>query len=108
MKKAFALLSALGAYGLVFASNAFAEGAAASAANPNAGLIALGAGLAISLAAAGGAMGQGRAVSAALEAVGRNPAASAKVMLPLLLGLALIESLVILAFLIGFMLKGLI
>lgn len=108
MNKALALFSAIGAYVVVFASNAFAEGAAASAANPNAGLIAIGAGLAISVAVAGGAMGQGRAVSSALEAMGRNPAASGKVFIPMVLGLVLMESLVILAFVIAIGLKGLI
>ena len=70
------------------------------------GLYALGAGLAIGLAAAGGALGQGRAASAALDGIARNPSASDKVFVPFLLGLALMESLVILAFVIAFFLYG--
>ncbi len=68
------------------------------------GLVALAAGLAIAVAAFGGAMGQGRAAAAALEGLARNP--EAKVMGPMILGLALIESLVIYALIIAFQLAG--
>lgn len=63
-----------------------------------------GAAVGIAIAVCGGAMAQGKAVSAMLEAYGRNPAVGAKLLTPLLLGLALIESLVIFAFVICFML----
>jgi F-type H+-transporting ATPase subunit c len=59
-----------------------------------------GAAIGIALAVIGGAVGQGKAVAAMLEAYGRNPAVGGKLFTPLLLGLALIESLVILAFVI--------
>ena len=72
------------------------------------GLIAVGAGLAIGAAAMGGALGQGKAVSAALDSIGRNPSASGKVFVPMILGLALIESLVILSFVIANSLSGLV
>lgn len=68
--------------------------------------LALGAGLGIGIAALGGALGQGRAAAAALEGIARNPEASAKVMTPMIIGLALIESLVIYALVIAFMLMG--
>jgi F-type H+-transporting ATPase subunit c len=67
----------------------------------NLGLVAIGAALAIGLAVLGGAMGQGRAAAAALEGIARNPSASDKVLTPFLLGLALIESLVLMAFLVA-------
>jgi len=67
---------------------------------------ALGAGLAIGIAAFGGGMGQGKAVSAALEGIARNPGSSDKIFVPMIIGLALIESLVIYALLIAFMLYG--
>lgn len=70
--------------------------------NSASGLVALGAGLAIGLAVIGGTMAQGKAASAALEGMARNPAASDKLFTPLILSLALIESLVILAFLVAF------
>jgi F-type H+-transporting ATPase subunit c len=65
------------------------------------GLLGVGAGLAIGLAALGGGIGQGRAAGGALEGIARNPSASGKVFVPFILGLALIESLVLLAFLIA-------
>ena len=68
--------------------------------------IGLGAGLAIGLAALGGGMGQGRAAAAALEGMARNPSASGKIFTPFIIGLALIESLVIYALVIAFMLQG--
>ena len=61
----------------------------------------IGAGLAIGLAVLGGGIGQGKAVSLALDAIGRNPSASGKIFTPYILGMALIESLVILAFVIA-------
>ncbi|MCG8554402.1 MAG: ATP synthase F0 subunit C [Proteobacteria bacterium] len=64
----------------------------------------LGAGLSIGIAAAGGGIGQGRAAASALEGIARNPNASDKIFTPLILGLALIESLVIYALVIAIML----
>ncbi len=68
---------------------------------------AIGAGLAIGLAVLGGALGQGRAAAAALEGISRNPGAAARIQTPMILGLALIESLVLLGFVIAFFLQGL-
>jgi F-type H+-transporting ATPase subunit c len=65
-----------------------------------------GAGIAIGLGVLGGAMGQGRAAAAALEGISRNPGAAARIQTPMILGLALIESLVLLAFVIAFFLRG--
>ncbi len=70
------------------------------------GWIGIAAGLAIGLAALGGGIGQGRAAAAALESIGRNPAASDKLFTPMILGLALIESLVIYALIIAILLQG--
>jgi F-type H+-transporting ATPase subunit c len=67
---------------------------------------ALAAGLAIGIAAFGGALGQGRASAAALEGIARNPNAADKLFTPMILGLALIESLVLLSFVIAFFLQG--
>lgn len=71
-----------------------------------AGFLAVGAGLAIGLAAMGGALGQGRAASAALDGIARNPQASGKIQTPMIIALALTESLVLLAFVIAFFLQG--
>ncbi|HVS02266.1 MAG TPA: ATP synthase F0 subunit C [Thermoanaerobaculia bacterium] len=61
----------------------------------------LGAAFAIGIAAAGGALGQGKAVSSACSAMARNPGAAANIRFALILGLALIESLVLYALLIA-------
>lgn len=81
----------------LFASMAFAAEGGAS--DPYASLAA---GLGIAIAAFGGSLGQGKAASAALEGIARNPAASGKLFVPMIIGLALIESLVIYAFLVTF------
>ncbi len=70
----------------------------------NFGLIALGAGLGIGLAALGGGIGQGRAAGSALEGIARNPGAAGQIRGPMILGLALIESLVIYALIIALLL----
>ncbi len=68
------------------------------------GWIAISSALAIGIAAFGGALGQGRAAAAALEGISRNPGSKSAVFVPMILGLALIESLVIYALVIAFML----
>lgn len=70
------------------------------------GIFAIGAGVAIGLAALGGTLGQGKAISSALDSIGRNPAAQGKLFIPMLIGLAFVESLVIIAFVIAFQLVG--
>jgi F-type H+-transporting ATPase subunit c len=61
-------------------------------------------GFALAFAAAFGALGQGRAVSAAVEGIARNPGAAGDIRGSLILGLVLIESLVIYALLISLIL----
>lgn len=67
-------------------------------------MVAIGAGLAIGLAAFGGGIGQGKAAAGAYESMGRNP--NANIFVPFILGLALIESLVIYGLVIAFQLAG--
>ncbi len=69
------------------------------------GIYAIASGMAISFAVLGGAIGQGVAASKALEGIARNPSAADKIFTPLIISLALIESLVIYAFVIAFLLK---
>lgn len=82
---------------------AFAEGEAAHAAGGSV-MIPLGIGITMGLAALGGTLGQGKAISSALDSIGRNPSASGKVFTPMLVGLAFVESLVILSFAIAYLL----
>ena len=70
----------------------------------NYGLIAIAAGFGLGLAAFGGGIGQGRAAAAALDGIARNPGAAGQIRGPMILGLALIESLVIYALIIAFIL----
>ncbi|HIL88360.1 MAG TPA: ATP synthase F0 subunit C [Deltaproteobacteria bacterium] len=67
---------------------------------------ALGAGIAIGVAALGGGIGQGIAMRGALEGIARNPNAYNKIFTPMIIGLALIESLVIYGLVIAFILQG--
>ena len=53
------------------------------------------AGFALAIAAFGGALGQGKAIASATEAIARNPGAAGEIRGALILGLVLIESLVI-------------
>ncbi|UCF31055.1 MAG: ATP synthase F0 subunit C [bacterium] len=68
--------------------------------------IAMATGLCIAIAALGGGLGQGIAIRGAMEGIARNPGASGKIMTTMIIGLALIESLVIYALVISFILQG--
>jgi F-type H+-transporting ATPase subunit c len=90
------------------ATSAFAQEAGKAGSNLNdvKAFAAIGAGFAIGLGVLGGGLGQGRAAAAALEGISRNPGAAARIQTPMILGLALIESLVLLAFVIAFFLRN--
>ena len=90
---------------LLATATAFAQDASSNE-NDVGKFAALGAGLAIGVAAAGCGLGQGRAAAAALDGIARNPSASDKLFTPMILGLALIESLVIYSLVISFMILG--
>ena len=83
-------------------SLALAEGHTGEAA----GSIGMGAAFAIGLAAMGCGLGQGLAAFAALQGIARNPSAAGKIQTPMIIGLALIESLCIYALVIAFFLQG--
>ena len=93
---------------LGFSAIAFAQGEGGSVKESglaqNYGLIAMAAGLGIGIAALGGGIGQGRAAAAALDGIARNPGAAGQIRGPMILGLALIESLVIYALIIALLL----
>jgi F-type H+-transporting ATPase subunit c len=91
----------LGAAGVAFAEEVAGEAAAEGLPANVKVAIALGAGLGIAIAAFGGALGQARGLAAALDGMARNPAASGKMFGPMIIGLAMIESLVIYAFVIS-------
>ncbi len=98
----FALVMAAGIFAPVFAQ-APAGGATATA-DVVAKWSIITAGFALAFAAGLGALAQGRGVSAAAEAIARNPGAAGDIRGALILGLVLIESLVIYVLLISLIL----
>ena len=76
--------------------------AAEHAADSGVGLKAIAAGVGFAIAVFGGALGQSRIGAAACEGAARNPGAAAKIQTMMILGLALIESLVLFALLVVF------
>ena len=86
---------------LLFISEpAFAQDAAMS----HKGYIGIGAGIAIGFAVLGGGIGQGLAANGMYQSVSRNPNAAGQLNAPFYVGMAFIESLVIFAFAIAFLL----
>jgi F-type H+-transporting ATPase subunit c len=99
MKKLLVVVSAL-LVSLLWASLAMAaEGAGASAASLGSffSYAVLAAGIGIGIAAFGTGIGQGLAVKSSVEGIARNPEASGKITVTMLIGLAMIESLCIYA-----------
>jgi F-type H+-transporting ATPase subunit c len=82
--------------------SAFAQAGAADNASTEASYKALAAGLGFGLAAGLGGIGQGLIGSRAVEGAARNPGAAGTVQTMMIIGLALIESLVLLALVIVF------
>jgi F-type H+-transporting ATPase subunit c len=68
--------------------------------------LALALGLGVPLAALGGAVGQGRVAASALEGMARQPEQTGRLQQVMILGLAFIESLVIFALLVFFLLNA--
>ena len=61
-------------------------------------------GMCIAVASIGGAISQSKALTSALDGIARNPGAGDKILVPMIIGLAMIESLVIYALVISLML----
>jgi F-type H+-transporting ATPase subunit c len=89
---------------LLLAASAFAQTPAGTAPAPTGvrwNLVS--AAFLLGIAAAAGAIGQGRGIAAACEGISRNPSAGGAIRTAMIIGLALIESLVIYALIIAFM-----
>ena len=81
---------------LALASVAFAsEGGAAASGNVNVALICIAAALAVGIPALGCGLGMGTGIGGACSGIARNPEASGKITVTMIIGLALIESLTI-------------
>ena len=75
-------------------------------AGPVAGVVrwgAIGAAFLLGIAAAAGAIGQSRSIASSVEGIARNPSAAAPIRLAMIIGLALIESLVIYSLVIAYL-----
>lgn len=94
---ALSFLAVLCIYSVAFAQDSAKDQAIAS----GGGMMVFGAAIGLGVAALGGGLGQGRAAAAALDGIARNPGAADKIRGPMILGLALIESLVIYALIIA-------
>jgi F-type H+-transporting ATPase subunit c len=98
------LLSMAAVAAMIAAMPVFAQGdIAAAAANSASGVKAIAAGVGFAIAVFGGALGQSRIGAAACEGAARNPGAAGRIQTMMILGLALIESLVLFALVIVFM-----
>ena len=69
-------------------------------------VLAFGVALGLPIAVIAASTAQGKATSTALEGIARQPEAAARIQTAMIIGLALIESLVIYSFLIFFLLMG--
>lgn len=104
MKKKIAVIMITLALICMLAPFAFAEEAAKEAVSGDfsvKAMAALAAGLAIGVAALGTGIGMGLGLSRACEGAARNPGATGKIQLLLIIGLAMIESLAIYALLVA-------
>lgn len=81
-------------------------GGVAGATSKGRGFAILGLMIGMGLATFGGSLGQGKAAASALEGIARNPEAAGKVQTPMIIGLALIESLVLYSLLVALLLLG--
>ncbi len=95
MKKFLTIVMLLGILVCISGGIAMAAESAAGLDSPVKQMVALAAGFGIAIAAFGGAIGQGRSIASALDGIARNPGASGKIVTPMIIGLAMIESLVI-------------
>ncbi|HEY2772907.1 MAG TPA: ATP synthase F0 subunit C [Candidatus Binatia bacterium] len=106
MKKVTMFVTMFAGVMLAALAGAPAAMAADGGATGELGLIGVGAGLAMGLGALGCGMGQGRAVASAMESIGRNPNSVDRLQTPMIIGLALIESIAIYCLVIAFFLQG--
>ncbi len=110
LKKGFAVVACLAIVALMavpaLAQGKAAAGHAATAAAADSGsskFLGLALGFGLALAAFGGALSQSNAIGKAVDAVARQPEAGARIQGMMIIGLALIETLVIYMLLICFM-----
>jgi F-type H+-transporting ATPase subunit c len=104
MKKRM-LIVVVGLVILAIAGPALAEETGASPVMRDVGKF-IGAAFVLGVAAFAGALGQAKAIAAACTSMGRNPGAAGPIRITMIIGLALIESLVIYSLIISFLILG--
>ena len=102
------VLALLATPAMAFESGTTAPGAPAPQEAPadSTGYLGLALAFGLGIAAFGGALGQGNAIAKSVDAVARQPEAGARIQTMMIIGLALIETLVIYMLLICFMWGG--
>ena len=93
---------AVAAAGLLLSPVVYAADGAAG----GGGMVGVGAGLAIGLAAMGAGIGQGRQGGSAMEGIARNPQAAGKIQTNMIIALAFTEALALYGFAVGYLLLG--
>ncbi|MGH7932350.1 MAG: ATP synthase F0 subunit C [Candidatus Binataceae bacterium] len=83
-----------------------AAGGGAPGSGLRAGLIGIGAGIGIGIAALGCGIGQGKLTASAMESIGRNPNSTNQLFVPMIIGLAFVESLTLYSLVISFILQA--
>jgi F-type H+-transporting ATPase subunit c len=112
LKKGLAVLAIVAILGMpalaaeAAAKETTAQGTPAPGNTGSAQSLGLALGLGLAIAAFGGALGQSNAIAKAVDAVARQPEAGARIQGMMIIGLALIETLVIYMLLICFMWGG--
>ena len=82
------------------------EAAPSGGGSHGAGLIGLGIGLGLGIAALGCGLGQGKLAASAMESIGRNPNSTNQLFVPMIIGLAFVESLTLYSLVMSFFLLG--
>ena len=104
MKRVLQIVTAIATLCVAGAALASEAAEAVATSNFDSTGIAYAAAGAIAIAAFGGAISQAMGIKSALDSIGRNPSAASKITTPMIIGLAMIESLVIYALVIALML----
>lgn len=97
MSKKIPVILAFILFTVLVSSQVFAQGTTGGTQFSDVGLKYISYFFALGLAVYGGTQAQSKAAAVALEGIARNPAAADKIQTPMILGLALMESLVIFA-----------
>lgn len=103
MKKLMVILASIFAAAPAFAQEAVAAVATNGGGIGDKGLYALGGAMILGLAVLGGTFSQGKIGATAMDGIARNPQAGKDMFTPMMIALALVESLVILAFALAFL-----